>query len=104
MTRSTPRTLRVWGLALAVLATSATHPWTLLAQAYEFQGRAEDARRARAHIASQPAGTVTQMSAAALASHTMTAQHKDARLQGPMRIAIVVKGPQKFSSARSINR
>jgi cytochrome c-type biogenesis protein CcmH len=40
--------------------------WTLLAQAYEFQGRAEDARRARAHLASPPAGTVTQMSAAAL--------------------------------------
>jgi cytochrome c-type biogenesis protein CcmH len=40
--------------------------WNLLAQAYDFQGRGEDARRARAHIAGAPAGTVTQMSAAAL--------------------------------------
>jgi cytochrome c-type biogenesis protein CcmH len=40
--------------------------WTLLAQAYDFQGRTEDARRARAHIASPPAGPVNQMSAAAL--------------------------------------
>ena len=37
--------------------------WNLLAQAYEFQGRAEDARRAREqHVAGRTAAPVTQMS------------------------------------------
>jgi cytochrome c-type biogenesis protein CcmH len=43
--------------------------WTLLGQAYEILGRAEDARRARAHtISPGPVGPVSQMSAAALAA------------------------------------
>jgi cytochrome c-type biogenesis protein CcmH len=43
--------------------------WTLLAQAYEFLGRAEDARRARAHVANPgPVGPVSKMNAAALAA------------------------------------
>lgn len=41
--------------------------WNLLAKAYEFLGRPDDARRARAHLASPAAGaTVSQMSAGAL--------------------------------------
>ncbi|MGH8265898.1 MAG: tetratricopeptide repeat protein [Steroidobacteraceae bacterium] len=44
--------------------------WTLLAKAYDFQGRPDDARRARAHIASPAAGLsaapASQMSAATL--------------------------------------
>ena len=41
--------------------------WTLLAKAYEFLGRPDDAARARAHIAKPAAGaTVSQMSAGAL--------------------------------------
>ena len=36
--------------------------WTLLAQAYEFQGRQEDARRARAHQPGPATASVTQMS------------------------------------------
>jgi cytochrome c-type biogenesis protein CcmH len=39
--------------------------WTLLAQAYEFQGRAEDAQRARAHQIT-PTAALTQMNPAAL--------------------------------------
>jgi cytochrome c-type biogenesis protein CcmH len=43
--------------------------WNLLAKAYEFLGRPDDARRARAHIANPAAGTtVSQMSAGALAA------------------------------------
>lgn len=43
--------------------------WNLLARAYEFLGRPDDARRARAHIANAAAGTtVSQMSAGALAA------------------------------------
>jgi cytochrome c-type biogenesis protein CcmH len=43
--------------------------WTLLAQAYEFLGRADEARRARAHILNPgPTGPMSQMSAAALAA------------------------------------
>ncbi len=42
--------------------------WTLLAQAYEFLGRPEDAQRARAHIAAAGATPVSQMSAASLAA------------------------------------
>jgi cytochrome c-type biogenesis protein CcmH len=43
--------------------------WTLLAQAYDFLGRPDDAKRARAHIASPTTTTpVGQMSAAALAA------------------------------------
>jgi cytochrome c-type biogenesis protein CcmH len=41
--------------------------WNLLAKAYEFLGRPDDARRARTHIANPAAGaTVSQMSAGAL--------------------------------------
>ncbi|HEY0766724.1 MAG TPA: hypothetical protein VGD47_02095 [Steroidobacteraceae bacterium] len=40
--------------------------WTLLAKAYDFMGRADDARRARAHLANPGAGVVSQMSAGAL--------------------------------------
>jgi cytochrome c-type biogenesis protein CcmH len=40
--------------------------WTLLAQSYDFLGRPEDARRARAHIAASGATPVSQMSAATL--------------------------------------
>jgi len=39
--------------------------WTLLAQAYEFEGRSEDAQRARAHELT-PSAALTQMSPAAL--------------------------------------
>ncbi len=42
--------------------------WTLLAQAYEFLGRPEDAQRARAHVAAAGATPVGQMSAASLAA------------------------------------
>jgi len=40
--------------------------WTLLAKAYDFLGRPDDARRARARAATPAAGVVTQMSAGAL--------------------------------------
>jgi cytochrome c-type biogenesis protein CcmH len=40
--------------------------WTLLAKAYDFMGRPDDARRARARIAKPGAGVVTQMNAGAL--------------------------------------
>ena len=40
--------------------------WTLLAKAYDFVGRPDDARRARARAANPAAGVVTQMSAGAL--------------------------------------
>jgi cytochrome c-type biogenesis protein CcmH len=40
--------------------------WTLLAQAYEFQGRQEDARRARAHQPPVAAASVTEMSVESL--------------------------------------
>jgi len=40
--------------------------WTLLARAYDFMGRPDDARRARSHAASPGAGVVSQMSAGAL--------------------------------------
>ena len=40
--------------------------WTLLAQAYEFQGRQEDARRARAHQPPTATASVTEMSAESL--------------------------------------
>ena len=40
--------------------------WTLLAKAYDFLGRPDDARRARARAANPAAGVVTQMSAGAL--------------------------------------
>jgi len=40
--------------------------WKLLAEAYDFLGRPEDARRARAHIAVTGASTVSQMRAATL--------------------------------------
>jgi cytochrome c-type biogenesis protein CcmH len=40
--------------------------WTLLAKAYDFMGRPDDARRARAHNARPGAGVVTQMNAGAL--------------------------------------
>ena len=41
--------------------------WTLLAQAYEFQGRSQDAQRARAHQVT-PSASLAQMSPAALLS------------------------------------
>ena len=40
--------------------------WTLLAKAYDFLGRPDDARRARARAANPAAGIVTQMNAGAL--------------------------------------
>jgi cytochrome c-type biogenesis protein CcmH len=40
--------------------------WTLLAKAYDFLGRPDDARRARARAANPAAGAVTQMNAGAL--------------------------------------
>jgi cytochrome c-type biogenesis protein CcmH len=40
--------------------------WTLLAKAYDFLGRPDDARRARARAANPAAGVVTQMNAGAL--------------------------------------
>jgi cytochrome c-type biogenesis protein CcmH len=40
--------------------------WTLLAKAYDFLGRPDDARRARARTAKPGAGVVTQMNAGAL--------------------------------------
>ncbi len=40
--------------------------WTLLAQAYEFQGRQEDARRARAHQPPAATASVTEMSVESL--------------------------------------
>jgi cytochrome c-type biogenesis protein CcmH len=40
--------------------------WTLLAKAYDFMGRPDDARRARARTAKPGAGVVTQMNAGAL--------------------------------------
>jgi cytochrome c-type biogenesis protein CcmH len=40
--------------------------WTLLAKAYDFMGRPDDARRARDRIAKPGAGVVTQMNAGAL--------------------------------------
>jgi cytochrome c-type biogenesis protein CcmH len=40
--------------------------WTLLAKAYDFLGRPDDARRARARTAQPGAGVVTQMNAGAL--------------------------------------
>jgi cytochrome c-type biogenesis protein CcmH len=42
--------------------------WTLLAQAYDFLGRPEDAKRARGHIAAAGAMPVSQMGAASLAA------------------------------------
>ena len=53
--------------------------WTLLAKAYDFLGRPDDARRARARAANPAAGVVTQMSvgalvAAASATETRSAQ------------------------------
>jgi len=40
--------------------------WTLLAKAYDFMGRSDDARRARSRAANPSAGVVSQMSAGAL--------------------------------------
>ncbi len=57
--------------------------WNLLAKAYEFLGRPDDARRARAHIANPAAGaTVSQMSAGALvAAATATESRASAPAQ-----------------------
>ncbi|HYL01796.1 MAG TPA: hypothetical protein VEU54_00105 [Steroidobacteraceae bacterium] len=58
--------------------------WELLAKAYDFLGRPDDAKRARAHISSPAAGlvggTVSQMSAGALvAAATAAGRATDAR-------------------------
>jgi cytochrome c-type biogenesis protein CcmH/NrfG len=50
--------------------------WTLLAKAYDFLGRPDDASRARAHIAS-PAGGVGQMNVAALVAGATAADAGD---------------------------
>ena len=49
-------------------AGGAEGDWTLLAEAYDFLGRPEDAKRARGHIAAAGATPVSQMSAASLAA------------------------------------
>jgi cytochrome c-type biogenesis protein CcmH len=48
--------------------------WTLLAQAYDYLGRPEDARQARAHIVTQKAPPLSNMSAADLAAAAAAAQ------------------------------
>jgi cytochrome c-type biogenesis protein CcmH len=61
--------LEVSALAARLARAGGTESdWTLLAQAYDFLGRPEDARRARAHIATAVATPVSQMSAATLAA------------------------------------
>jgi cytochrome c-type biogenesis protein CcmH len=51
--------------------------WTLLAQAYEFQGRSEDAQRARAHQVT-PSSALAQMSPAALLAAADEVEHRGA--------------------------
>ena len=59
--------------------------WTLLAKAYEFLGRPDDAQRARAHIASPAVGAaVSQMSAGALVA---AATASEARISGAIQPA-----------------
>ncbi len=64
---ATPMQQAVAGLE-SRLATGGGSPddWELLAKAYDFLGRSEDARRARAHILGGAAAPVTAMSVAAL--------------------------------------
>jgi cytochrome c-type biogenesis protein CcmH len=66
---ATPMQQAVAGLE-SRLATGGGSPddWELLAKAYDFLGRPEDARRARAHILQGGAAPVTAMSVAALDS------------------------------------
>ena len=49
--------------------------WTLLAQAYEFQGRSQDAQRARAHQIT-PSASLAQMSPAALLAAADEVEHR----------------------------
>ena len=49
--------------------------WTLLAQAYEFQGRSEDAQRARAHQVTPGAALAQMAPAALLAAAEQVEQH-----------------------------
>lgn len=61
----------------ARLARSGGTPadWSLLAQAYEFIGRPDDARRARARAADPASGAAWQMSASALTAAAAAADH-----------------------------
>lgn len=69
--------------------------WNLLAKAYEFLGRPDDARRARAHMANAAAGTpVSQMSAGALVA---AATATEGRASAPATAA-----PQQASAATPV--
>jgi cytochrome c-type biogenesis protein CcmH len=58
--------------------------WTLLAKAYDFMGRPDDARRARARTAKPGAGVITQMNAGALvAAATATETRAASAEPGP---------------------
>src|SRR5207249_6790898 len=50
--------------------------WTLLAKAYDFLGRPDDARRARARAANPAAGVVTQMGAGALVAAAIATESR----------------------------
>ena len=52
--------------------------WTLLAKAYDFLGRPDDARRARARAANPAAGVVTQMNAGALVAAASATETRSA--------------------------
>jgi cytochrome c-type biogenesis protein CcmH len=52
--------------------------WTLLAKAYDFMGRADDARRARSRAANPGAGVVSQMSAGALVAAATATESRPA--------------------------
>ena len=52
--------------------------WTLLAKAYDFLGRPDDARRARARAANPAAGVVTQMNAGALVAAASATEARSA--------------------------
>jgi cytochrome c-type biogenesis protein CcmH len=58
--------------------------WTLLAQAYDFLGRPEDARRARAHLGAAGTIPVSQMSAATLAAAAAAVTGTDAAVRAPV--------------------
>ncbi len=52
--------------------------WTLLAKAYDFLGRPDDARRARARAANPAAGVVTQLNAGALVAAASATETRSA--------------------------
>jgi cytochrome c-type biogenesis protein CcmH len=77
--------------------------WTLLAQAYEFLGRPEEAKRARAHMASPATTPVGQMSAAALVA-TADATAGNSGGSAPNAAAPAAVPPTSIASAADLER